>query len=247
MSLIDDNQVEPTDGERFLLAIDVIDHGLIRTEQDACIQVRLTVVTQDASAFVRKQLGIVLGSLTHQRSTVGQEQHVLYPIVPLQHFGERYGYTSLPCTGCHYQKRTSVLLVEAFAHRTDGTLLILTVRNLVLDAQVGDVCPSPALNQQLQFFRSMESQQRTPRITQTIIHLDGVSIAYIDNRTHPVFLFQTIGIELGLYLSFLHTHTGALGFYHGQRTTVCPEEYIVGISFTAIGRHAFHFYFYASL
>ena len=88
MGLIDDNQIEPTDGEWFLLSVDVIDHRLIRTEQDAGIHVRLPFVAQDARTFIRKQLGIVLRCLTNQGGTVGQEKHILHPVVPFQYLGQ---------------------------------------------------------------------------------------------------------------------------------------------------------------
>ena len=88
VSLIDDNQIEATDGERLLLAVDVVDHGLIRTEQDAGIHVRLPFIAQDARAFIREQFGIVLRCLTNQGRTVGQEKHVLHPVVPFQYLGQ---------------------------------------------------------------------------------------------------------------------------------------------------------------
>ena len=147
VGLINDNQVEATNGERFLLTVYVVYHRLIGTEQDACVHVRLPFITEDASAFVGKQLGIVLGCLTYQRSTVGQEQNILHPIVPLQHFGQRDGYTGLSCTCRHHQEGTAMLLVESFAHRTDGTFLIFPIGYSVIDSKVGNVCPSSSLNE----------------------------------------------------------------------------------------------------
>ena len=147
MGLIDDNQVEATDRERFLLTVYVVYHRLIGTEQDACVHVRLPFITEDTGAFVGKQLGIVLGSLTHQRSTVSQEKDILHPIIPFQHFGQRDGYTGLSRTCRHHQEGTAMLLVEPFAHRTDGSFLIFPIGNAIINSKVGNVCPSSSLNE----------------------------------------------------------------------------------------------------
>ena len=140
-----------------------------------------------------------------------------------------------------------MLLVETFAHRTDSTLLIFPVRDFILDAEVGNVGSSPSLNQQFQFFGGMDAQKWTPRITQAILHLGGIAVRYIDYRTHPIPCFQAIGIQLGLLLALLDTHTGPLGFHHGKRSAIGTEEYIVGISFLTVRRHSFHLHFDTSL
>ena len=93
----------------------------------------------------------------------------------------------------------------------------------------------------------MESQERTPRIAQTIVHFGHVSVRHIDHRTHSILRFHAIGIQFGLLLALLYADTGTLGFHDSQRTAIGSKEYIVGKAFSATIGHPFYLHFDASL
>ena len=88
-------------------------HGLIGGEQDACRYIHITV-TQGTDRHIRQQLGIIPFCLIDQLYTVGQEQHILHPVVPHQHVYERDADTRLSRTGSHYHKYTLLSSCDGF-------------------------------------------------------------------------------------------------------------------------------------
>lgn len=58
-----------------------------------------------------------------------------------------------------------------------------------------------------------------------------------------IFLFQQIGVELGLLTAFRHIHAGAFRFDHRQRAAVVAVEHIVRVADVAFVRHAGQLHF----
>ena len=63
-----------------------------------------------------------------------------------------------------------------------------------------------------------------------------------DDRATVILLFQQIGIQFCLLATFCHIHTGALCFYHSQRTAIIAVKHIVGITYLGFVGHTGQFH-----
>ena len=135
-------------------------HGLIGGEQDACRYIHITV-TQGTDRHIRQQLGVIPFCLIDQLYTVGQEQHILHPVVPHQHVYERDADTCLSRTGSHYQQSTAVLAVVMLANRFNHPLLVVTVGYPVRNLQISNIRPTTLRNHTAQLINGMESHYFT--------------------------------------------------------------------------------------
>ena len=247
MRLVDDYQVEATYGERLLVRIDKVDHGLIRRERDTGIHISLASFVQHASRFIRKQLHEILMRLLHKRSSVGQEKYVLHPVVALQYIHQRDGHTRLSRTRSHHQQCFPALGIVMLANRLDGHFLIIAVGDVVLYREVRNVLSAPLLNHAFQVVLGMETIESARRIAQSVYHKSLESVGIVNHRTHPVLLFQAIGIQLCLMLALGRRYRSPLGFDYRQWLAVATEQHIVGIAHFVSVRHALQFHFHARL
>ena len=247
MSLIDDNQVETSNGKRFLVGVDIVNHRLIGGERDTCRGVGVLVLTQNRSGHVGQQLHKVLVCLTDQRNSISEEQHVLHPSVAGEHIHQRDSNTRFSCACSHHQQTSAVLAVEMLTHGLDSHFLIVTVGDTVLHAEIIDIASLPFLYQQLQIAFGMEGIQSARRIAQTINDVGLKTIGVVDDRSCAISFFQAIGIQFRLVLALDGGNACSLGFDNCQGQTVAAKEHIVAKAFTLIVRHPLHLHFDACL
>ena len=231
MSLIDDNQVEPTNGKGFLIGVDIVYHRLIGRERDTCCGVGVFVLAQYRGGHVGQQLHEILVGLTYQRYAVGKEQHVLHPSVACEHIYQRDGNSRFSCSCCHDQQASAVLAIEMLTDRLDSHLLIVAVGDAVLHTEIRDIVSFPLLYQQLQVAFGVESIQSTRWVAQAIDDVGLKTIRVVDDRSYTVSLFQAVGIQFGLVLTNKRRFTCPLGFHNGKRQSIAAKEYIVAIAF----------------
>ena len=148
-----------------------------------------------------QQFHKVLVRLAHQRNAVGKKQHILHPPVARQHIHERNRHPRLSCSCRHHQQTSAMLRVEVLAHALDGHLLVVAVGDAVLHAKVGDVVPLSFLYEQFQVALGVESIEPTGRIAQTVDYIGLKAIGIVNDRSHPISLFEAVGIEFGLVLA----------------------------------------------
>ena len=134
MRLVEDNQVETTDGELLVLRVDVVDHRLVGAEHQTGLLIFFLGTCEDACRVFGQQLAEVPIGLIHQGDAVGKEQHVLDPVLSQKDIAERDGRACLARACGHDQKGTPMLLVEMLADGTDASLLIIAVGDFVLYA-----------------------------------------------------------------------------------------------------------------
>ena len=84
--LVNDDEVEMSDGKLYGFSVDVVNHGLIGREDEACIRVGLGIVRQTAHRLAWQKLLKPSTCLIDQFGTVGKKQHLLNPVVAGQQF-----------------------------------------------------------------------------------------------------------------------------------------------------------------
>ena len=189
------------DRERLLFRIDIAYHRLVSAEHDSRIHVDIAALVQHGRRLVRQELHEVLVRLRNKRSPVGKEQHVLYPIVALEHIHKRYGHARLARTGRHDQEPLAVHGVVMLAHRLDGHFLVVAVRDVGVHAKVRNVLAVALLNQAFQIFAGMESKNPARRITQPVNDIRLETVGVVDDRAATIVGLQTVGIEFRLVLA----------------------------------------------
>ena len=81
MGLVDNDKVEVSYREFHGHGINIVYHGLIGREDEACIRVRLGIVRQTAHRLAWQKLLKPSTCLIDQFGTVGKKQHLLNPVV----------------------------------------------------------------------------------------------------------------------------------------------------------------------
>ena len=94
-----------------------------------------------------------------------------------------------------------MLRVEMLTHALNRHLLIMTVGDIVINAEVGYVMSLAFLDEQFQVALGVERIEASRWIAQTVddIGLEAISIIYY--RPNSVPLFEAHGIEFGLVLA----------------------------------------------
>ena len=243
VSLVDDDQVEPSHGERLVLRVDIVDHRLVGTEDYPGSQVLVaTVFIQGTGRSIGKQLHKVLLGLIHEAGPVGEEKDVLHPAVPHQHIHKGDGHPRLARSCRHDQEGLAMLLVIMLADRLDGHLLVMAVGDAILDGKVGDILPSPLLDKALEVLRRMETKELPGRIAQAVDDPGLETVGVIDDRTDAILILQAVGIEFGLMLPLAGRNRRLLRLDDCQRPAVPTEEDIIRIAGPAGTRHPLQFY-----
>ena len=70
-----------------------------------------------------------------------------------------------------------------------------------------------------------------------VVHAGVKAVGEEDHRPAAVFLFQQVGVQLGLLAALGRVHAGALGLDHGQGAVGVVVEHIVGIAHLALVGH----------
>ena len=128
--------------------------------------------------------------------------------------------------------------IEPLAHILDGSLLIVSVRDLVIDREIGNVGARCATRHyQFEVFGGMESIETASRISETVDAMNLVAVGVVNHRTHMITLFEAVGVKFCLVFADNRIFACAFGFNHGKRLAVGAKQHIVGITFTGIVRH----------
>ena len=169
--------------------------------------------------------------LLHQFLAVGKKQNILEPFaVVVEQLAERDTHARLARSGGQHEQTTAMLPVEPFHQTLDGGFLIGAVGDFIVYRQVGNRGATPFLNQIFQVVVTVEGDDGSRRIVESVYHLCSVSVGVINYRAHAILLLQAICILDGLFASRFRAVDGAFGFYHRQRFAVLAKEHIVGVA-----------------
>ena len=140
-----------------------------------------------------------------------------------------------------------MLGIEVFTHRFDRHFLIMAVSDAVLHAEVGNVVSFSFLYEQFQIALGVESEQFAGRVAQPVNDVGLKAVGVVYNRSHPISLLKSIGIQFGLVFALDGRHACPLGLNDCKRQTIAAEQHIITIAFALIVGHPFHLDFNASL
>ena len=157
MRLVEDNQVETTDGELLVLRVDVVDHRLVGAEHQTRLLLFFLGSCEGACSIFGQQLAEVPIGLIDQRNAIGKEQYVLNPVFSQEYVTERNGGACLARACSHDQKGTPMLLVEMLANGTDGSLLVIAVGDVVVYTQVLQLDAVPSCYDPFKVFQCVEA------------------------------------------------------------------------------------------
>ena len=241
MGFIDNNEVKASHRELLFLIINIVDHGLIGRKHDTGIHIRLFLFAQNRHGYIWQECFIFLMCLIDKSGAVCKEQNVLHPVVAHQYITERNADTGLASTGRKYKKTTTVFLVQPFHNALDGSFLISTVGDILIDEEIAYLCTTSLLNQAFKVVHRMERIDRSVQVAHTVNHHSAESIRVTDNGSYFILALQRVGIQDGLPTTFAYLMSGSLCFNYSKRLAATAEQYIVCIAFSRCTGHVVHF------
>ena len=148
MRFIHDDQVKSANRKLLFLSVHIIDHSLVGREHDSSIHIPVqATVGENTVALIREKFGKALVRLCDQRCPVGKEQNIFDPLITRKHVHQRNGDTRLACSRGHDQQSAPELLIQPLTQLCNRHLLIRSVRDVVADAQIGNIFPAASLDQ----------------------------------------------------------------------------------------------------
>ena len=129
----------------------------------------------------------------------------------------------------------------------NGHLLVVTVSDVIVDAEVRDTATTAMFDDEVKIFFRMEGVERPCRIAKSINDEGLESVGIIDDRTDTVLGLQAICIEFRLVFADGRVFHRALSLNDSKRLSVCAEENIVHITDAMLVGHSGHLNLYAGL
>ena len=246
VGLVADDEVEVAHGEQLpvliLHGVDAVHHGLVGGEH-APGGIVVLLLAQVCDRQVGQQVHKAALGLGDQGVAVGQEEDVFDPSVLQQHLHQGNDRSRLAGAGGHDQQGfPAIFLAEGLAHRLDGPLLVVPSGDTLVHRDVLQADAHGAqVEQFLQIPLGVEGGHLPLRVG-PVVHAGVKAVGEEDHRPAAVFLFQQIGVQLGLLAALGRVHAGALGLDYRQRAVGVVVEHIVGVAHFALVGHAGQFY-----
>ena len=160
-----------------------------------------------------------------------------------QHLHQGDDRSRLAGAGGHDQQGLpAVLLPKGLTHRLDGPLLVVPPGDLLVHLDVLQAGAHGAQVKELfQVPLGVEGGHLPLRVG-PVVHAGVEAVGEEDHRPAAVFLFQQIGVQLGLLAALGRVHAGALGLNHRQWAVGVVVEHIVSIAHLTLVGHSGQFY-----
>ena len=220
-----------------LHGVDAVHHGLVGGEH-APGGIVVLLLAQVCDRQVGQQVHKAALGLGDQGVAVCQKEDVFDPAVLQQHLHQGNDRSRLAGTGGHDQQGfPAVLLPESLTHRLDGPLLVVPPGDVLVHLDVLQAGAHGAQVKELfQVPLGVEGGHLPLRVG-PVVHAGVKAVGEEDHRPAAVFLFQQIGVQLGLLAALGRVHAGALGLDHRQGPVGVVVEHIVGIAHLALVGH----------
>ena len=246
VGLVADDEIEVAHGEQFPLLIlhrvDAVHHGLVSGEH-APGSIVVLLLTQIGDGQVWQQVHKAALGLGNQRVAVRQEEDVFDPAMLQQHFDQGNDCSRLAGAGGHDQQSLPAIpLSKSLAHCLDGSLLVVPPGDLLVHLDVLQAgAHGTQVKELFQVLLGVEGGHLPLRVG-PVVYAGVKAIGEEDHRPAAVFLFQQVGVQLGLLAALGRVHTGFLGLDHRQGTVGVVIEHIVSIAHLALVGHAGQLY-----
>ena len=225
-----------------LHGVDAVHHGLVGGEH-APGGIVVLLLAQVCDRQVGQQVHKAALGLGDQGVAVGQEEDVFDPSVLQQHLHQGNDRSRLAGAGGHDQQGLpAIFLAEGLTHRLDGPLLVVPPGDVLVHLDVLQAGAHGAQVKELfQVPLGVEGGHLPLRVG-PVVHAGVKAVGEEDHRPAAVFLFQQIGVQLGLLAALGRVHAGALGLDYSQRAVGVVVEHIVGIAHFALVGHSGQLY-----
>ena len=235
MRLVDDDHIEVRRCKQPIpvlspAVIDSIEHRRIGREHDARILVIL-VGAEIAERHVRQVLLKGVLRLLDECGTICEEENIGHIPASAEDIDQRRRRSGLSCTGRHDQKILAEALLHMIADGTNRLLLVVTVRNLIIDGDcIQLLMIRTPIDQSLQIILA-EDAIHLPLRTALIIPEVGVeAIGREHDRPTTVLPLQTVCVKSALLAANVGVFTRALRLHDGQRQLILAHQDIIAES-----------------
>ena len=235
MTLIDDDQVKVRGCKQphavpALRIVDGIQHSRIGREDNAGIPIIL-VAAEITKGHVRQIVLEVILRLLHQRRPIRKEEDIGGVPSPAQHIRQAGDGSRFSRTGGHHQQMLPKALLDLLTYRADSILLIVAIRNAVVDGNAHEIqAILPPVHQLLEIILAEDTTDRPLRAADIVPEIRLKSIGGEGHRTLPEFLLQSVRVESGLLSAVVRILAAPLRLHHSQRQPVFSEKHIVTVA-----------------
>ena len=245
MCLIADDQVKVSAGKQLavliLYAVNDIVHGLVGGKH-TMRSVVVLFFAEVCNGQVRQQVHKAALCLRDKAVAIRQKQDVFHPAMLQQHIAQGNHRTCFAGAGSHDQQSLAAVAGKGITGRFDSALLVITSGNTAVYHHIPQAGTHGLQVEQLfQITFGINGSALAFRVNR-VGNARFKAVCQKDDRAAVILLFQQIGIQFCLLATFCHIYTGALGFYHSQRTTIVAVKHIIGIAHLGFVGHTGQFH-----
>ena len=219
VALVDDDEVKVGGGKHALPIFRLhivygVQHCRVCREYDPCAPVVL-IGAQIAQRHIRQIVLEIVLCLFHQRRAISQEQNIGDVFAATEHIGEAGRSSGFACSCCHDQQVLSKALSDLLAYCTDGFLLVVTIRDPVIDRNSHQILPlGTTVHQLLQIVFAEYAADFALRAALIVPEVGFKTIGREHHGATSEFSLQTVSVQHSLFAAYVRVFAGSLGLHH---------------------------------